>query len=666
MSRLLLSIVKGEELVVQPTGDKIPSVKIPLTRLNELIRVIKARAIPSTTPQDNQNADGLTLLPGTSPSLYLGDASDLLIAENPHIYVTPDTKVHTLAELLIKHSTGTLSSEDRSAELKNLGRMLKGLHVSVRVGCTVEERFISAMWDGNSKPAPSRLRHHAWTLKRGDYPLADLPCVNVGSSLDPVLLPPELCNVLPGHDLRGEHLPCISRSIEALRRDAPLVADASAQQTRGHLIPRPHSRQKIDNLQVVSDKLDGVLPRVLFLEAGTEGVKSSSWIPVREALKKQMRRVSKSLTLSIPDKDVQPLSLQYEATPDIKDLWTQQISKFVNTDRPTNRGILLIVCLQSEEVHAAMYDIIKKACDVEVGVQSIFVNGGTFGAKSHNKPSQAAAMVVGSICRKLRLRNPPMLPKRATQTGSHHLVVSIHAKSFNVQTPCVLEDGSQGPGNPELVLVALVSHALGSSEDYYTDVKLCNKSEYEKQDVAQLFRTFFSCIKNSPHALTVLRSGHLVDDSVKLQDSRLLKEKNDIADFCDVAGKAFTYATLSEDKLLKIRFNDRNDASEDNKHRDLLIVQSSVGEDKSQSCFRVFHEQQAPDGTTGIKVTLHPHASTSSTRPAQSLTPQQSSRTRKVSVIAPLPMQELGSPIFGTAAYRATQIRRATGIATGA
>jgi hypothetical protein len=291
-----------------------------------------------------------------------------------------------------------------------------------------------------------------------------------------------------------------------------------------------------------------------------------------------------------------------------------------------------------------MYDIIKKACDVEVGVQSIFVNSGTFGAKSHNKPSQAAAMVVGSICRKLRLRNPPMLPKRATPTSSHHLVVGIHAKSFNVQTPCVLEDGSQGPGNPELVLVALVSRALGSSEDYYTDVKLCNKSEYEKQDVTQLFRTFFSCIRNSPHALTVLRSGHLVDDSVKLQDSRLLKERNDIADFCDVAGKAFTYATLSEDKLLKIRLNDRNDASEDNKHRDLLIIQSNVGEDKSQSCFRVFHEQQAPDGTTGIKVTLHPHASTSSTRPAQSLTPQQSSLTRKVSGIVPLPMQELGSP----------------------
>jgi hypothetical protein len=34
-----------------------------------------------------------------------------------------------------------------------------------------------------------------------------------------------------------------------------------------------------------------------------------------------------------------------------------------------------------------MYDIIKKACDIEVGVQSIFVNSGTFGAKSHNKPS---------------------------------------------------------------------------------------------------------------------------------------------------------------------------------------------------------------------------------------------------------------------------------------
>ena len=187
--RLLPSIVKGEAFVFQPADEKTPLVSIPLTRLNELVRVIKASAIHSTTPQDNQNADGLILLQGTSPSLYLGDASDVLIAENPHIYVTPDNKVHTLAELLIKHSAGTWSNEDRSAELKNLGRMLKGLHVSVRVGSTVEERVISAIWDGNSKSTPSRLRHHAWTLKRGDYPLADLPCVNVGCSLDPVLLP---------------------------------------------------------------------------------------------------------------------------------------------------------------------------------------------------------------------------------------------------------------------------------------------------------------------------------------------------------------------------------------------------------------------------------------------------------------------------------------------
>jgi hypothetical protein len=208
---------------------------------------------------------------------------------------------------------------------------LKGLHVSVRVGSTVEERVISAMWDGNSKSAPSRLRHHAWTLKRGDYPLADLPCVDVGSSLDPVLLPPELCNVLPGHDLRGEHLPCLSRSIEALRRDTPLVADASAQTAHAHLIPRPHSRQKIDNLKMVSEKLDGVLPTVLFLEAGTEGVESSSWNPVREALRKQMRRVSNPSMPSAPDKDAPPLSLRYEATPNIKDLWTQQIRRFVTT-----------------------------------------------------------------------------------------------------------------------------------------------------------------------------------------------------------------------------------------------------------------------------------------------------------------------------------------------
>jgi hypothetical protein len=50
LSRLLPSIVKGEAFVVQPVDDKTPLVNIPLTRLNELIRVIKASSKPLMVP----------------------------------------------------------------------------------------------------------------------------------------------------------------------------------------------------------------------------------------------------------------------------------------------------------------------------------------------------------------------------------------------------------------------------------------------------------------------------------------------------------------------------------------------------------------------------------------------------------------------------------------
>lgn len=189
LSRLLPIIVEGKDFVDSNAG-----IKVPFARLNEIARIIKSSALPRTIPQEAHNADGLTLLPGISPTVYLDEMSQVLVAEKMHVHVTPDTKTHTLADLLIKQFSGTLSTEDRSAKLKTLGRMLKGLRVNVRVAGEVEERVISAMWDGNSKSAPARLRHHVWVSKRGDCPLEDLPCANVGSSWDPC---PPSSRVLP-------------------------------------------------------------------------------------------------------------------------------------------------------------------------------------------------------------------------------------------------------------------------------------------------------------------------------------------------------------------------------------------------------------------------------------------------------------------------------------
>jgi hypothetical protein len=656
VSRLLRSIVEGNNFV---DGD----VNISLARLHELARAIKTSAIPRTIPQDAHSADGLALLSGTSPTFYLDEASQLLVAEKAHIYITPDSKIHTLADLLIKQLTGTLSAEDCSARLKNMSRLLKGLRVSVRVAGMVEERVISAMWDGNSKSAPSGRRHHAWSSKRRDHLLADLPCVNVGSSWDPVLLPPELCRVLPGQDLRGTQTPCLSRSIESLRRSAPSGSGTPTGSMNGHLIRRPQSKN-LETTRTVS-KFGGVLPTVLFLQAGTDGVKSPCWDSVRQTLKNVIQSASQS---SVPPSGPL-LSLRYESTPGVETLWTQQIRNFVSMHEQPNQRMLLVVCLQSEDTHAAMYNIIKKACDTEAGIQSVFVNCAMLEAKLHNNPSQAATMVVGTICRSLRLRNPPMLPKSSSQAATH-LVIGMHVESFTTPTRFVHEDGNVGRCSAEMFLVSLVSRALDSSVDYYTEVKLYSKAEYGALNIGASIQHFLKSTTSSQQNLTVLRSGYVAGGSPQLVDERLLKENTDIAKACAVAGKAFTYATLSEDRRLKVRVSDPTLSSPGDKHKALLVAEPNVQEDASKPCFWVFHDQEAVDGTGGIKVIFHhrtdtiPKADTPALplRFADSLTPQGSThKLRKVSRVAkppPSPLQENRSPSPASKSTRTPNISK--------
>jgi hypothetical protein len=264
----------------------------------------------------------------------------------------------------------------------------------------------------------------------------------------------------------------------------------------------------------------------------------------------------------------------------------------------------LIVYVQSDKqrVSSKIYDIIKKACDVKVGIRSIFVNRDTLATKSHDSPLQGPSQVVGSICRELRVRSPPMLMDMSSEYPNgetRNLVIGMHVKSFTSQTPSLLDDWTLRNRSPEMILVALVSRAVDSSADYHTEVTLHSKSDFEDLDVTTLFRKFFGLIKNSAHSLTVLRSGYLVDACTKKSDEHLAKEKDTIRKAYNKVSHhgSFTYATLREDKLLKGCVAGQEVTPQANKHNTLLITTFSARptNDPSQpSGSPSNHKQQLP------------------------------------------------------------------------
>jgi hypothetical protein len=285
----------------------------------------------------------------------------------------------------------------------------------------------------------------------------------------------------------------------------------------------------------------------------------------------------------------------------------------------------LIVYVQSDKqrVSSKIYDIIKKACDVKVGIRSIFVNRDTLATKSHDSPLQGPSQVVGSICRELRVRSPPMLMDMSSEYPNgetRNLVIGMHVKSFTSQTPSLLDDWTLRNRSPEMILVALVSRAVDSSADYHTEVTLHSKSDFEDLDVTTLFRKFFGLIKNSAHSLTVLRSGYLVDACTKKSDEHLAKEKDTIRKAYNKVSHhgSFTYATLREDKLLKGCVAGQEVTPQANKHNTLLITTFGARPTNDPPRFWVFQNKAAFDGSTGIKVNILHHAADSPSQPSGS------------------------------------------------
>jgi len=606
VNSLISSIAQGVDF-----ADKSADIQIPLASLNELIRVINPPTTLFINIESVQDSDGLTLRLGTSSNLYRGAAPRLLVAEKSHIHATPDPKLHTLADFLKKQLASTWSKTERAAKLKSLCAMLKGMEVGVRVKGLQEKHKVAEVLDGSSQSAPPSSRHRAWTAKHEDYPLADLPCLNVGSLREPVLLPPELCTILPDQDLRRGHTPSLARLIDSIRRSDSPIQTANTELLSGWRIKHRQNSEKVDDLQVVFDNLGGALPTILFLEAGTEAIECPSWDSVRRLLKQSLKRVCQQSKTQTPDKDGPLLSLTYDNASDVGGLWTEQIHRFASKHGSHARKVILIVYVHSDKqkMRSNMYNIIKRASDVKLGIESIFVDRDTLKSKSHMSPEEGPSRVVGSIYRKLRIRNSPMLADMSTNTPSskkshssaepRHLVISIHVKPFTSQSPFLLNDGTSRSHGPEMFLVALVSRAVDSPADYHTEVKLLSKLDFKKFDVSTLFNEVFDAIKGSSHRLTVLRSGHLVDGPADLR-----QEIGDIAKAYDrVRNRTrFTYATLSEDKLLEVRVDGQDITTHGNKDFDLLIAKFDARADKDQSRFWVFQNKAGVNCSSGIKV----------------------------------------------------------------
>ena len=505
-----------------------------------------------------------------------------------------------------------------------LNEEFQHVKVSVRVGKYSETRTIASFREGNAGEAPLKLRHYAWSLKGEAFGLPHLPCVNVGTHAKPLLLPLELCTVLPSQRLRGPIDASLSRMAEHHRVSIPSPQTQPDSEITGRVVLRS---PPLDNGGTLTEKVaracGNSFPKLLFVEASTSKVESPNWVSLQDTIRDLIKTSLEEHALQyaqstvVPAHQKQLLSLQYRPDAELSDRWTEQLREFTTLhEASSGQQTFVIVYLPADSRNNEMYKIIKKACDTTIGVQTFFVNHANLEARVCGSPMDGVHRVAAELRRRICLRNPPRVLMVATSMktapGPQRLVISMHIAP--VTFPAKSRIASDHV--TELYIVALVSLDLETGSHSRTEIKLYNADQVKQLDMGTLFAPFVDSLPSTGrYNLTILRSGHfpereLTTDTITESSepgtprTQAYTAEDEFADIRKAFSEIITpaeckYIMLKEDKALRLHV-DTTDIS----MPALVVVKSTRMMDRDDRSFRATHVLSETNSTGVIAMTV--------------------------------------------------------------
>jgi hypothetical protein len=441
-TKIAYGFITGSQ-VAQCCGDAVrnkaisEATGIALSAINKLA-ILNKTSHPSSLHQIQEQGDlaGANLISGIQHRMRTAKDNNRYVAEKPRTALVFGEKPHTLADVVTRlHPRRAAFLQTRDG-ISMLNRQFKDVKVIIRSGKNSETRIVTGFREGNPASVPLTLLHYAWSIKDEAFILPDLPCVDVGTSAEPLFLPLELCTVLPEQCLQGPINAALSREAEQcrLKFNKALTLEAPFKTTQGRAVvyssPSVDSKARADRLNgLVSQACATKYPNILFVEVGSVKVQSSSWDSLQESLRGLIKEsidqhIAHHLTGHNPGKTSTGksplLSLRYGSTGTISsDKWTGQLRKFISDHNGAEgQRTFMVVCMPAESNHAKIYKAIKNACDVTAGVQTFFVTRAHLESKACEDPAYGIYDVAAELRRRIRFRNPPMLAVTASIRAS--------------------------------------------------------------------------------------------------------------------------------------------------------------------------------------------------------------------------------------------------------
>ena len=415
-----------------------------------------------------------------------------------------------------------------------------------------------------------------------------------------------------------------------------------------HNLPFSSRREDGELERKVIQACGGEFPNLLFVEAGTAKIQSRNWDSLQTSLRdliKDSFEQSQQFTrqpIHIRTGDAQLLSLRYDPEATLRGRWTEQLRRFAGNHKGNDgQRTFMIVCLSAEPFHAKMYKIIKKACDLTVGVQTFFVNFASLESRVRHPLNRSVLSIAGKLRRSIRLRNPPLIVGTVSAKPAD-LTVAVHIT--NVTVPA--KDRIDSSDVSEIYLAALVSADLKTGTCYHTVLKLYNKAGVDNLDINKLFEPLLRQLAaNHQRKVVIMRSGYFperwvllaTDDGVlasqesadpRPSSSRPYTREDEFDHICTAFGKkappgGLTYITLKEDKLieLSIHSDDAKPESDQTEPPALLLVKNNGVLDIDPETLRVIHVHSKNASTGAIAVSIIKSRTAANTSAAIAKTP---------------------------------------------
>ncbi|KAK3719948.1 hypothetical protein LTR37_004071 [Vermiconidia calcicola] len=397
---------------------------------------------------------------------------------------------------------------------EELSTLLKGKLVTIKTSYGSEQRAIYLVSNDNPATADEDDKHFLWRGKPDvqlQYPT--LPCLNVGTPMNHMLIPPEMCVFQPMQSFKVRHTVNLDRDLTAVRKKmtaASLVSpEAKMKLSDTLLITKQPKRDDKGLDEQLKEAFNNDGPNVLLVEAGVNKLPKYTSTMFRQAMIKN--KILEKNDMAV--KDVEPLFLQFRPDSNVVNLWRTQFTKFLSKHAENRKKTTIVILLQPDKHEKHIYKVIKCLGDCDLGFQTFFFNTANAELKLRQFGKDGPYKITNEIVSRMRMRNPPPPPPAQELQGKMDIAVAYHIAPITAPVPSLDDNGVIGTNTTPRYLVTFSTRDISESRYYLTKILLKSPQQMQDYDPCKDMIAILSKLlpkDKSKHRVTVIRSGYMV------------------------------------------------------------------------------------------------------------------------------------------------------------